>query len=231
VDDARQAQIKRRFDALTGCDWEKFRADLNGSLKLCEALRDDFVHALNDMVDRGQQQYDFRNIVRCFGSLLDGVTSSMRFAAVALCKVYGEPLNPFLTDKTAEQRLSTHQRIYSIYRLLADFLPKSPLAHIPDARWDKLRFALEIRNRITHPSVLSDLDISKKQIMMVMETGHDFFRDFSQFVLWFSQKEQRMWMDLPGTRRRYIAKINRNDPCPCKSGKKFKNCCWISQAG
>jgi len=21
-------------------------------------------------------------------------------------------------------------------------------------------------------------------------------------------------------------KLGRNDPCPCKSGKKYKNCCW-----
>lgn len=24
-------------------------------------------------------------------------------------------------------------------------------------------------------------------------------------------------------------KIGRNDPCPCGSGKKFKNCCWAKE--
>lgn len=35
------------------------------------------------------------------------------------------------------------------------------------------------------------------------------------------------WMPLgPGnTIVRTEAKINRNDPCPCKSGKKYKKCC------
>jgi uncharacterized protein len=28
-----------------------------------------------------------------------------------------------------------------------------------------------------------------------------------------------------GTRRRSAAKIGRNEPCPCGSGKKFKKCC------
>jgi uncharacterized protein len=30
---------------------------------------------------------------------------------------------------------------------------------------------------------------------------------------------------IPPTVRRETAKVGRNDPCPCGSGKKFKNCC------
>lgn len=30
---------------------------------------------------------------------------------------------------------------------------------------------------------------------------------------------------------RHVAKIGRNDPCPCGSGKKFKRCCGGARPG
>lgn len=42
---------------------------------------------------------------------------------------------------------------------------------------------------------------------------YDFFRDARERAL------------APPTIRRAQAKVGRNDPCPCGSGKKFKNCC------
>lgn len=33
------------------------------------------------------------------------------------------------------------------------------------------------------------------------------------------------YIDPPGTIFRQDAKIGRNDPCPCDSGKKYKKCC------
>ena len=38
---------------------------------------------------------------------------------------------------------------------------------------------------------------------------------------------RRYWFEksIPGTVRRESPKVGRNDPCPCGSGKKFKNCC------
>jgi uncharacterized protein len=42
---------------------------------------------------------------------------------------------------------------------------------------------------------------------------------------------RRYWFDksIPGTVRRESPKVGRNDPCPCGSGKKFKNCCEGTQ--
>src|SRR5947209_7014251 len=115
----------------------------------------------------------------------------MRSAAIGICKMFNEPLNPFLEEKSGERGLSTHQRIYSIYRLLATFLPKSPLARVSDDRWDKLRSALDIRNRVVHPSALSDLDLTNEEMKLVMQTGLDFYNDFGQFIQWFSQKGRK----------------------------------------
>jgi hypothetical protein len=228
MDEAQHSKLERRWRALMDADLEKFSAGLVASGTLCETLNEDFCETMNRMVEHGSKPSDRRDVVRCFGSLLDGLTASMRFAAVALCKVFDEPLNPFLTDKTAERGLSTHQRIRSIYRLLAGFLPKSPLARLSDARWDQLHWALDIRNRVVHPSVPADLDLSNDEMNLVMQTGLDFYSDFTQFIQWFSQKEQQMLWELPGTRQRYLKKIGRNEPCPCGSGRKYKNCCGPS---
>jgi len=35
--------------------------------------------------------------------------------------------------------------------------------------------------------------------------------------------ESEMTLDLPS--RRAMPKVGRNEPCPCGSGKKYKNCC------
>jgi hypothetical protein len=217
--------LERRLQALIAADLQKLHADLNASANLCNALKEDFRDALQNFLDDRTSGFRRRALVRCFGSLIDGVCSGMRFAAIALCEAFGEPLNPFLQEKTAERHISTYQRIYSIYRLVSDFLPKSPLAHLPDSRWDALRHALEVRNRVVHPTALMEMEVSDPEIRVIVDMGHDFYRDFAQFIQWFSQKEQKMLLEIPGTRKRYLKKIGRNEPCPCASRRKYKNCC------
>jgi uncharacterized protein YecA (UPF0149 family) len=42
------------------------------------------------------------------------------------------------------------------------------------------------------------------------------------------KEEKRFYKQLPQTT--YVrpgAKVGRNDPCPCGSGKKFKKCCYF----
>jgi hypothetical protein len=229
MDPAAREKIERRLNALIAADFEKFNASLNASSELCNALKEDFRDALERFVADQTSGFVRRALVRCFGSLIDGVTASMRFAAIALCEVFDEPLNPFLQEKTADRHISTHQRIYSIYRLIADFAPKSPLSHLPDSRWDDLRRALEIRNRVVHPESTSDLDLPNEQMRLVVEIGHNFYRDYTQFVQWFGHKEQQMLWEVPGTRRRLLKKIGRNEPCPCGSQRKYKNCCGVGQ--
>ncbi len=184
MDEAQKSKIDRRLHALMAADFEKLHASFNASTELCNTLKADFLDALERVIADQHSSPARRAVVRCFGSLIDGLTRSMRFIAVNLCQVLDEPLNPFLQEKTGERHLSSHQRIYSIYRLLADFLPKSPLAHLPDSRWDQLHRALEIRNRIVHPATLTDLDLSNAEMKTVSGTGQDFFSDYRQFIQW-----------------------------------------------
>jgi SEC-C motif len=230
MDPAAREKIERRLNALIAADFAKLHADLTASSELCNALKTDFLDALDRVIADQNSGVARRGVVRCFGSLIDGVTASMRFAAIGLCESFGEPLNPFLQEKTGERHISTHQRIYSIYRLLADFLPGSPLSHVPDARWDELRRALEIRNRVVHPTAITDLELTVDEMKVVLQAGHDFYRDYAQFPQWFGQKEQKLFFELPGARKRWLKKIGRNEPCPCGSKRKYKNCCGVGIA-
>jgi SEC-C motif len=227
MDPAAREKIERRLNALIAADFEKLHASFNASAALCNALKEDFRDSLDRILAERNSAPACRAVVRCFGSLVDGITRSMRYIAINLCQTLDEPLNPFLQEKTGERHLSSHQRIYSIYRLLADFLPKSPLAHLPDSRWDQLHRALEIRNRIVHPATLTDLELTVPEMKTVMGAGHDFFSDYRQFIQWCMAKEQQMLWDIPGTRKRWLKKIGRNEPCPCGSKRKYKNCCGV----
>ena len=86
-----------------------------------------------------------RALIRCFGSLLEGLTTSMRKIAVATGKLFRQPLNPFLQEKVEERAITAYQRIYTSYRFIGEFLPRSPLAATTDDFWDELHWAIEAR--------------------------------------------------------------------------------------
>ena len=54
--------------------------------------------------------------------------------------------------------------------------------------------------------------------------------DQTPYYMQYPQRKQKegalQWdSDADGSYRRKDKKIGRNDPCPCGSGKKYKNCC------
>ena len=49
--------------------------------------------------------------------------------------------------------------------------------------------------------------------------------EFFQGIEFDDFEEHDLIPDQPGTIKRKTPKISRNDPCPCGSGKKYKNCC------
>lgn len=40
----------------------------------------------------------------------------------------------------------------------------------------------------------------------------------------FRQHSKVVWPGFSDVARRHVAKVGRNEPCPCGSGKKFKDC-------
>lgn len=132
---------------------------------------------------------------------------------------------PFLQGKVEERGITTHYRISTTYRLLGEFLPRSPLAATPDALWDDLQAALEIRNRVVHPKRMRDLEVKGEEAMLVAATGDEFCGHLNQFVQWLVQKEQKLVWEHMAERRRLYPKIGRNEKCPCGSELKYKDCC------
>lgn len=60
----------------------------------------------------------------------------------------------------------------------------------------------------------------------LIEAMFDSVMDINEFF-----REQRRRNLSPPTLRRDAAKVGRNDPCPCGSGKKYKQCCGAGQGG
>ncbi len=210
---------------LTQEKWEEFGRAYRAEFDFCRMLQIDYIAACARFFESGMDQSEGRAMVHCFGSLLDGLTGAMRTIAVATCRLFGRPLNPFLQEKAEERNITAHRRVYTTYRLLAEFRPGSPLATTSDALWDDLHTAIEIRNRITHPKSARDLEVSGVDGMLVSEIGDEFNSHLNKFAHWLMQKEQKLIWEHTVERRRLYRKVGRNEPCPCGSGTKHKDCC------
>lgn len=209
---------------LTRDTLDQFFADNRAAVRLAAVLQTDFFAASDRMVETKFAGPDVRAMVHCFGSLIDGLSTAMRQVAISTCKLFGKPLNPFLQEKVEERTLSNHQRIYTSYRLIGEFLPGSPLAKAADELWSELHVAIEIRNRVVHPRCVADTEVTPGDAMRVAEVGDEFSRHANQFAQWLVQKEQKLIQPYLVEARHY-SKIPRNAPCPCGSGKKYKHCC------
>lgn len=197
---------------------------------LCQILRCDFAAAMSAFTEPGaEHSVAGRNIVRCFGSLIEALSDAMRIVAVTVCEFHGKNYNRFLNAKSTDRGLANFNRIYHSYRIICEALPKSPLARVPDERWDNLHTCLDIRNRIVHPHSSTDLELTPNELMLVAQVAIDFCHDFDVFAQWHGQKQQKLGWEAGGLRKREIPKIGRNEKCPCGSQRKYKNCCAAAQ--
>jgi hypothetical protein len=211
---------------LTQEGWARFHSDYRVEFDFCRILQTDYIEASASLFDTADlPQAGARVMVHCFGSLIDGLSGSMRRIAIATCKLFGRPLNPFLQDKAEERGITTHNRIFTSYRLIGEFLPRSPLAALPDGFWDDLHAVIEIRNRIVHPKRMQDLEVTLSDALLVASMGDEFCDHVNKFAIWLTQKEQKLVWEHVVERRRLYPKVGRNERCPCGSGRKYKNCC------
>lgn len=206
------------------------KARTRDAVEVCQTLRRDFLEAMNALIAKDAEPgCARRNVVRCFGSLIEGLTEAMRTVAVVTCEFHGKDYNRFLQAKSIERGAANHTKIYHSYRIIHEALPKSPLARVPDERWDKLHACLEIRNRVVHPRAPADLELSDQDLMLIGNTATEFVRDFDIFAQWHFQKQQKLGWERTGIRRREFRKIGRNEKCPCGSQRKYKDCCAAAQ--
>lgn len=205
--------------------WRRFGRDYRAEFDFCRILQGDYIAASTQFFGEGMEATDARAMIRCFGSLIDGLTNSMRKITIATCRLFAKPLNPFLQDKAEERGITSYNRIYTTYRLLGEFLPQSPLATVTDGFWDEVHAVIEIRNRVVHPRSLRDLELPAAEAMRVAEIGDDFCDHVNKFAHWLTRKEEKLVWEHLAVRKRIYPKVGRNERCPCGSGRKYKNCC------
>ena len=105
--------------------------------------------------------------------------------------------------------------------------------------WPRIRKKLQLLKE-RYPEVYAS---AEEFILQLEKTDMDRFRetllkDYDRMTRYYSGyfykkypermpgREKQAWdSDMEGTFRREGKKIGRNDPCPCGSGKKYKNCC------
>jgi hypothetical protein len=104
--------------------------------------------------------------------------------------------------------------------------------------WDAFRSARDFRDRITHPKSVAAFRFTEAEFDLLMATLA-YFRESTDALTVDPDK----WTTLPSNRSRAkegagsseerertaippqtVAKVGRNDPCPCGSGKKYKKC-------
>jgi SEC-C motif domain protein len=151
----------------------------------------------------------------------------------------GKPFNrccePIITGKklaeTAEQLMRARYTAYT--HIAMDFIEKT---HDPKTR---KKFDSEDNRRWAETTQWKGLEILETKqggideevgtvefkAMFMTDEGLQVHHEFSQF-----RKEDGIWYFSDGkpperTVVRSEAKVGRNDPCPCGSGKKYKKCC------
>ncbi len=203
--------------------YDEIVARNQAAVALQKILREDFWRAWKE-IETEDDQYKRRALVRCFGSMADGTATSMREIACNICEMWGSKLNPFLQEKVHERSISTYQRMLTSYRLVEEFLPGSPLTKVSDERWRELHDALLVRNRVLHPAKAADMEVAGTEVKLMVETAYRLFQDTMAFYHWCAAQYNRLQAG-SGLQRKAPTKVGRNDPCPCISGLKFKNCC------
>jgi hypothetical protein len=149
----------------------------------------------------------------------------MRDVACHFCRIHGRDLNPFRQAKVTEHGCTLFHRIQLSFRLLGEFLPTFPFGRLSDHDWEWIRAAISIRNRITHPATLADLEVSPQDVNRISVTARFFMDRFKAFFHGLMEEQQKALWAAGAPRVRVVRKIGRNEPCVCQSGRKYKACC------
>jgi hypothetical protein len=115
--------------------------------------------------------YARRNYVRTFFAMIEGLTFQMKH--VALERENHGFVNFLLPERNQLREDSGFMRPLDNIRLSFECFARAHGSRFKpnygDHRWDRLRKAIRIRNGVTHPKRLSDLDISDADVYTLRE--------------------------------------------------------------
>lgn len=200
-----------------------------GALELGGLLKADFAEALEVLTNGPGEPANRRALVRCFGSLIDGLANA--FLTIADVVRQSHKPDPVRQERPEDLSTSVLLRIGSSYRILCRCLPKSPLGSLSGTRRDALKACVEIRNRVVHPDTPADLEVTDANLRLITDVARRFIHDFETFARWQATSLPTLGSERFATARRKRHRAGRRfRKCPCGSDRKYKNCCAAPRA-
>jgi hypothetical protein len=193
------------FKAVDG--WEQPRVDQSTgarsqdctAIELGQILKADFELAVATLALGEDQAAHRRALVRCFGSLLDGLANALRYVAETACSRESRQLRDLRVG--ADARVPVLQRIDVSYRVIVRGLSGSPLTSLGGKRWEDLRAAVEIRNRVAHPQTPCDLGITGSNVGVIIQVAQQLISDFETLARWQSRRQPHLMVPAAATPR------------------------------
>jgi hypothetical protein len=179
-------------------------------------------------------QADARNAVRTLFSAIETRT----FMALRMLKAARQLGDiPWSDEETAMIAKSkpVEERYAGALTLWSRFFGHDQCPSISGDLWEAFRDAREFRDRITHPKSVATCLFTQVEYDLLMSTL-SYFEESSEVLT----DNPGKLTELPSNKRhakagvgsgerpiltsQSVAKVGRNDPCPCGSGKKYKKC-------
>jgi hypothetical protein len=203
--------------------WLQFIKRTQEALELGKMAVADFKQAKDDLA-RKECGYARRNVVRCFGSLVDVLAAILRDVSFEMGEGLGKPRNHFLRDKSGGRGTTASFRVKASYRLVAELVPQSVFARIDPVRWEQLHHAFEVRNRVLHPNSMAGMKVSDMELRLILATAAEFLNDLEEFFRLCQLHSQNLYQLTNDQRVRVIAKIRLKDTGHCSSRREFEHC-------
>lgn len=129
-----------------------------------------------------------------------------------------QPLHQGLAAASPEVLMRS--RYTAFYKKLADYLLKTWHASTRPANLDLSNSPQWVSLQVLSSS--EDGSSGQVHFRAIYRAGKEwgYLEEHSDFV-----REQGLWYYLSGNTSEGVLRPGRNDPCPCGSGRKYKNCC------
>jgi hypothetical protein len=161
---------------------------MEGLPALGQLLVDDVIQAGNELTRDPHNQFKRRTFVHFLFAHIEGFTFAKKRFARALYEKIGvgnftERQIAWLREEAYGQKFPRFEDNFkfSFQAMSAVMGIKFDLNLDRDPRWHSFRLALTIRNRITHPKLVHDMNISDEEILHVMKA-----------FLWFLDKTRAL---------------------------------------
>lgn len=136
---------------------------------------------------------------------------------------------PVERDIYADILKTPNEKVVGTVKELSERFKVTPLQIVGfiDGINSSLNDSIDVEGLSEDTSVTLDIDLEKLYKNMV-ESEADWLYGLTEWEEIFTEekrKELYKEQKISHTFKREVKKVGRNDPCPCGSGKKYKNCC------